>query len=223
MRSVEGAPLWPPMLRPALLALALLAAPASGQPAPDVVGTWELVSSRDVPVDDALVFARLTFTGDRLDAVYVFLDPDDGELSGRFERARYIVSAGQLVVRENNQTTVLAVERDGTLLQVHDLETGTILLLREASASDALDPDLVGTWAGVRGGERFAVRFGPDGEADVREGDDLDAGRYVVAGPYVLLGDDPARYTFERGPDGQRRLVVEADGERSILDRADAP
>lgn len=209
------------MLRLSLLVLALLAAPASGQPMPDVIGTWELVSSEDVAVDDALVFARLTITDDEIHSVYVFLDPDDGELSGRFERGRYLVSAGQLVIRENNQTTVWDVAREGTMLRVHDLETGTRLRLREADAGSAIDPDLLGSWAGVRRGERFEVRFGPDGDAEVREGDDLDEGRYVVAGPYLLLGDDPARYTFARDADDRRQLVVEADGERTVLNRSD--
>ncbi len=65
----------------------------------------------------------------------------------------------------------------------------------------------------------FGVRFDPDGRAQVREGDDRDDGDYVVAGPYVLLGDDPARYTFARDADGQRQLIVEADGERTVLSR----
>ena len=214
-------------LRALPLVLALLAASASGQtrpapapvPAPDVVGTWELVASQNVPYDDDLVFARLTFTADRVDAVYVFLDPDDAELIGRFDRGRYLVSAGQLVVRENNEVTVLDVVRDRTLLSVTDLETGVTLLLREADPAGAVDPQLVGGWEGLRRGEPFSVRFGADGRADVRQGDDLDTGDYVVAGPYVLLGDDPARYTFARDTDGRRQLVVEADGERTLLSR----
>ena len=61
-----------------LFGVFLLAPAAAAQDAPDVVGTWELVDAENVPYDDLLVFARLTFTPDRLDAVYVFLDPDDG-------------------------------------------------------------------------------------------------------------------------------------------------
>lgn len=213
--------------RPFLLALALLATAAAAQIAPasagpealDVVGTWELVAAENVPYDDDLVFARLTFTEDRLDAVYVFLDPDDAELIGRFERARYVESAGQLVVSGRGNVTVFDVVREPTLLTVHDLETGVVLLLREADPAGALDPDLLGAWAGTRGGEPFAVRFGPDGRAEVREGDDRDDGDYVVAGPYVLLGDDPARYTFTRDAEGRRQLVIEADDERTILFR----
>lgn len=206
---------------------ALLAVVASGQvlplppepSAPDVVGTWELVASENVPYDDDLVFARLTFTPDELDAVYVFLDPDDAELIGRYQSGRYRPSAGQLVLRNANGVTVLEVERDRTLLTVADLETGIVLLLRKADPANAMDRDLVGGWEGVRRGEPFAVRFAPDGRAEIRRGDDLDDGDYVVAGPYVLLGDDPARYTFVRDADGRRQLVVEADGERSILSR----
>jgi len=207
--------------------LALWATSAAGQvlpppvepEAPDVVGTWELVAAENVPYDDNLVFARLTFTPDELDAVYVFLDPDDAELIGRFQGGRYVASAGQLVLRDRGDVTVLEVARDRTLLTVADLETGIVLLLREADPALALDPDLLGAWEGVRDGEPFAVRFGPGGRADIRRGDDRDDGEYVVAGPYVLLGDDPARYTFARDDAGRRQLVVEADGERTILSR----
>ncbi len=220
--------------RLALLALAWCASPVIAQVgpdvigppplepvAPDVVGTWELVAAENVPVEDELVFARLAFTADRFDAVYVFLDPDDAELSGRFERGRYLSSAGQLVVREGRDVTVFDVERDATLLTVRDVETGVVLLLRAADPGLARDPDLVGEWAGARAGEPFGVRFDPDGRAEVREGDHRDMGDYVVAGPYVLLGDDPARYTFARGADGRRQLVVEADGERTVLSQVE--
>ena len=205
-----------------LLFLLALAAPVAAQPVlegADIVGTWELTGSTDVPIEDALVFARLTITPGEIDAVYVFLDPDDGELSGRFERGRYIVSNGQLVVRENNQTTVLEVERDGTMLEVRNLEAGSQLSFREADPRLLLDPGLFGAWSGTRDGAPFGVRFRPDGQAEVRDGDDLDEGRYVVAGPYVMLGDDPARYTFARDAQGRSQLVVEADGERTVLDR----
>lgn len=203
-------------LRLAPLLAVLWAVPALAQ-APDVVGTWELVAAENVPYDDELVFARLTFTADRLDAVYVFLDPDDAELSGRFEQARVIPSAGQLVVRDGVRVTVFDVVREATLLTVRDIETGVVLVLRSADPAGALDPDLVGAWSGTRNGRPFAVRFGADGRAEVREGDDRDEGDYVVAGPYVLLGDDPARYTFARDAAGERVLVVEADGEETVL------
>ena len=218
-------------LRLPLLVLALWGTAAAAQtreltlpppvdpPAPDVVGTWELVAAEAVPFEDELVFARMTFTGDRMEAVYVFLDPDDAELIGKFEDGRYVVSAGQLVVRQRGDVTVLDVTRDRTLLTVHDLETGVVLLLREADPALALDPDLVGAWAGTRGGRPFGVTFGPDGRAEVREGDGRDDGAYVVAGPYVLLGDAPARYTFARDAAGRRQLVVEAGGERTVLTR----
>lgn len=224
--GVEGEPLPTAVLR-RLLLLALLTAStfrlataASAQPAPDVVGTWELVSSENVPAEDALVFARLAFTGDAMEAVYVYLDPDDAELSGRFEEGRYLVSDGDLVVRNDGRVTVLEVARDGTFLSVRDVETGAVLVLRETDPGRALDPDLFGAWAGVRRGAPFSVRFRPDGSAEVREAGDVETGPYVVAGPYVLLGDDPARYTFARSSDGRRQLVVEADGERTVLSRA---
>lgn len=198
------------------LVLVLLAVPALAQ-TPDVTGTWELVVAENLPHDDNLVFARMTFTEDRLDAVFVFLDPDDAELSGRFERARVFASAGQLVVRDGSQVTVFDVVREETLLTIRDIETGVVLLMRAADPAGALDPDLIGAWSGTRDGQPFAVRFRADGRAEVQEGDDRDEGAYVVAGPYVLLGDDPARYTFARDASGQRLLIVEADGEESIL------
>ncbi|WP_412060518.1 hypothetical protein [Rubrivirga sp. IMCC45206] len=209
------------------LAFALfLAVPAAAQvvprapdaPSPDVIGLWELVSAVDVPADDALVFVRLAITADKIRAVYVYLDPDDGELSGRFDDGRYVVSNGQLVIRDGRSTTVWDAARDGTLLRVRDIESGVGLLLREADPSNARDPALLGAWEGVRDGERFAVEFRADGTAVVRRGDDLDTGDYTVAGAYVLLGDEPARYTFRRGADGTRQLVVEADREETVLD-----
>ena len=198
------------------LVLVFLTVPALAQ-TPDVVGTWELVAAENVPHDDNLVFARMTFTEDHLDAVFVFLDPDDAELSGRFERARVFASAGQLVVRDGSQVTVFDVVREETLMTIRDIETGVVLLMRAADPAGALDPDLIGRWSGTRDGQPFAVRFRADGRAEVQEGDDRDEGSYVVAGPYVLLGDDPARYTFSRDAAGERLLIVEADGEESIL------
>lgn len=193
--------------------------PPPDPPTPDVEGTWELVAAEAVPFEDALVFARLTFDAGRFDAVYVFLDPDDAELIGSFESGRYQPSAGQILVRQRGDVTVFDVAREPTLLTVRDVETGVILLLRQADPALALDPDLVGAWTGTRAGRAFGVTFGPDGRASIRRGDDVDDGEYVVAGPYVLLGDDPARYTFARDGAGRRQLVVEADGERTVLTR----
>ncbi len=183
-----------------------------------MVGVWELVAARDVPADDALVFARLAISASDVEALYVYLDPDDGELSGRFDDGRYVVSNGQLVIRDGRSTTVWDAVRDGNFLTVRDLETGVTLLLREADPASVRDPALLGAWEGIRDGTSFAVEFRPDGTAVVRRGNDVDTGDYTVAGAYVLLGDEPARYTFRRGTDGARQLVVEADREASVLD-----
>ena len=205
-------------MRPALpAALALLltastlrfAASASAQPAPDVLGTWELVEAVGNPYEDSLVFARVTFTESEVRTVFVFLDPDDGELIGQVESARYVVSAGQLVVRDAGDTTVLDVRRDGDRLDVHDLETGVLLRLHTADPAGSLDPALVGAWRGRRDGQPLVLRFGPDGAASVQEGDGgPDDEAYVVAGPYLLLGDAPFRYAVE---DGGGRLVFTSD------------
>ena len=208
-----------------LLALALVVPLAAAQPAdgfgtPDVVGTWELSGAENVPVDDVLVFARLTISGDRIAATYLFLDPDDGELSVRTEDARYVVSAGQLVLRDDGRTTVWDAARDGTMLTVQDRQTGVLLRLRAAGRSER-DPELVGTWTGTRTGAPFTVWFAPDGQAHVEAGGDREDGRWRTVGPYVLLGDEPAWYSFTRDADGRRQLVVEAEGERSVLDRTD--
>ncbi|MEM0960971.1 MAG: hypothetical protein AAGK21_00355 [Bacteroidota bacterium] len=199
----------------------LLSSAATAQTAPNVIGTWELVASENVPVEDALVFARLTITDDRIETVYVFLDPDDGELAARFEDGRYLVSDGQLVVRSNNRVAILDATREGTFLRVHEVESGSTLTLREADPAGALDPDLLGTWAGTRGDVPFEVTFRADGTAEVLDGDDRDTGRYVVAGAYLILGDDPARYTLRRDAEDRRQLVVEADREQTVLQRRD--
>ena len=207
-------------LRLAVLVLAIAA--ASGARAQDVAGVWELEAVEASPVDDALVFARLTITADQIRGLYVFLDADDGELSGRRTRARYLTSDGQLVVRENNGVTVWDVDATATGLRVHDLETGTILRMRRADHGSAVDPLLVGTWTGTRDGQPFALRLDADGTAERRLGDDRDRGTWAAAGAYLVLGDDPARYGFRRDADGRLQLVVEADGERTVLQSGDA-
>ena len=211
-------------LRLALLAaVAVSAVPASSQPtaaldptAPDVVGTWDLESAENVPLDDQLVFARLTFTDGEVRTLLVAL-ADDGDLSGRRTRARWRASDGQLIVREAGRVTVWAVAREAGRLVVRDLETGVVLRLRLAAPGVGVDPGLVGAWAGTREGRPFAVRFRPDGTAEVRTGDDRDEGEWTAAGAYLVLGDDPARYGFQRDADGRRQLVVEAGGERTVL------
>lgn len=211
------------MPRPLFL-LALLAAlvrPAPAQPRPEILGTWELVASQNIPVDDALVFARVTITADRIASLYVFLDPDDGELKSQAERGRYRVNDGQMIVHDRAGVTVIDATRDVSFLTLHDLETDVVLILREAAPGSDRDADLVGAWIGTRGGEPFRVRFADDGTAEVIRGGDRDTGDYHVAGPYVLLGDEPARYSFTRGADGRRHLVVEADNERSVLSPVD--
>ena len=203
-----------------LCATLALAAGASAQTA-GLVGTWELEAVEASPVEDALVFARLAITDDRIRGLYVFLDPDDGELSARRTRARYRVSDGQLIVRENNGVTVWDVAQIATGLRVQDLETGTVLRMRRADPGSATDPGLVGTWVGTRAGRPFALRLGADGRAERIDDDDRDSGEWAAAGAYLVLGDDPARYTFTRDAADRLQLVVEADGERTILRRAD--
>ena len=234
-------------LRLALLAalqlpLAGLAASASAQPAPvgaapsapDVVGTWDLESAEDVPLDDVLVFARLTFTGDEVRTLLVTVD-GDGALSGERTRARYHVSDGQLIVRKLGSVTVWDVARDvsssrpsgADRLAVHDLETGVVLRLRPVPPDAGLDSELVGTWSGIRDGRPFTLRLRPDGMAEVQTGGDHDAsasrftgrGEWTAAGAYLVLGEDPAHYGFQRDADGRRQLVVDAGGERTVLRR----
>ena len=187
-----------------------------GAPAPDVVGTWDLESAENVPLDDRLVFARLAFTDREVRTLTVAL-ADDGDLDGERTRARYLVSDGQLVVRRANGVTVWAVGREDDRLVVHDIETGVVLRLRLAAPDVGVDPGLIGAWAGTREGRPFAVRFRPDGTAEVQVGDDRDEGEWTVAGAYLLLDEDPARYGLGRDADGVRQLVVEASGERTVL------
>ena len=206
---------------PLRLLCALLALAASASAQTGLAGTWELEAVEASPVEDALVFARLAVTDDRIDGLYVFLDPDDGELSARRTRARYRISDGQLIVRENNGVTVWDVVQIATGLRIQDLETGTVLRMRRADPGSATDPSLVGTWTGTRDGRPFALRLGADGAAERIDGDDRDSGEWASAGAYLVLGDDPARYTFSRDADDRLQLVVEADGERTVLQRAD--
>lgn len=209
-------------LRLALLAVVSVSATAQTAPvpdrpsAPDVVGTWDLESAENVPLDDQLVFARLTFTGDRIQSLLVAL-ADDGDLSGERTSLRYRASDGQLIVRQASGVTVWAVVRDQDRLAVHDLETDVVLRLRLAAPDAGLDPGLIGAWAGRREGKPFAVRFRPDGIAEVQTGDDRDEGEWTAAGAYLVLGEDPARYGFRRDADGRRQLVVEAGGEQTVL------
>lgn len=205
-----------------ILRLALflaVAGSAAAQTGP--VGTWELEGVEASPVEDELVFARLTVSDDRIWGLYVFLDPDDGELSGRRTRARYLVSDGQLVIRENNGVTVWGVVQIATGLRIHDLETGTILRFRRTDPSSAIDPALVGSWSGTRDGRPFALRLDADGTAERTDDGDRDTGEWAATGAYLILDDDPARYTFVRDAQDRLQLVVEADGERTILSRAD--
>ncbi|MEM1116075.1 MAG: hypothetical protein AAGJ11_06180, partial [Bacteroidota bacterium] len=190
---------------------------------PDVVGTWELTAAENVPYDDDLVFARMTFTADAVRSTFVFLDPDDGELIGRIHDDDYLVSGGQLIVRDAASTTVLDVQRDRDELAVRDLETGVRFRLRAVDPAMLLDPDVLGTWQGERGGRLLTLRFRPDGIVEVIQGDDPepDTETYTVAGPYLLLGNDPARYTFTRDAEGTRRLVVDADGEETTFSPVD--
>ena len=200
-----------------LLAFAVGAAHAQ----PDVAGVWELEAAEATPVEDALVFARLNVTEDRIRGLYIFLDPDDGELTLRRTRARYRTSDGQLIVRENNGVTVWDVDRSPTGLRIHDLESGTVLRMRLAEASHAIDPLLIGRWDGTRGGRPISITFRADGTAEQTRDGDHDAGDWAAAGAYLVLGDDPARYTVSRTADDRRQLVVEADGEQSVLIRAE--
>ena len=208
-------------MRPVLtLALVLTASAAAGQvPAgPDIEGTWELTASENVPYESELVFGRMTFTVDEVRSVFVFLDPDDAELDGRVHRDRYIVSDGQLVVRDLQSTTVLDVERDGAELTVRDVQTGVVFRMRAADPALALDPDLVGAWEGVLGTEEATLTFSPDGDVEVAEADgDRETKAYVVAGPYLLIGDDAFRYSFGRGDQGKRLILGSGPERRDFL------
>lgn len=200
-----------------LALLVVLAGPALGQ---DVEGTWEMTAVENLPYEDDLVFARMTFADGDLFRTSVFLDPDDGELIGQISTERYLLSDGQVVVRGGRDVTVLDVVRTPGEMTVRDLETGVLLRLRAADPGGALDPALFGRWRSVPGGAgdvegaaaSLALEFFPDGTVSVQNDDgDLDRADYVVAGPYVLIGDEPSRYRFVRA-DSDRRLVLSGEG-----------
>ena len=188
--------------------LAFSAAPAAQGVAPastliGEVGTWELVDAENTPGNDTPIFVRMTFTGRSMKTVTVYLDPDDGELSARVTDDAYIVANGQLIVRAPGSTTVLDVSRTtddvgADVLVVHDLRVGTRLRLRPANPAGALDPALVGAWAGQDRTHTWTFRFEPDGRSFVRRsGQDRDHEEpYTVAGPYLLVDQDAYRFTF---------------------------
>ncbi len=222
----------PVLLLAALVALsvALSVAPAAqgvgAASTPSVigeVGTWELIEAEDTPGGDTPIFVRMTFTGRSLKTVTVFLDPDDGELSARVTSDSYITSNGQLVVRATGSTTVLDVSRDtddvgADVLVVRDLRVGTRLRLRlhPADPAGALDPALVGAWAGQDQTHSWTFRFEPDGRSFVRRsGQDRDHEEpYTVAGPYLLVDQDVYRFTF-----ASNRLILSDDVDTIELSR----
>lgn len=177
-----------------------------------IVGTWELTAAANVPYESELVFGRIAFTPDEMRSVFVFRDPDDAELEGRVYTDRYIVSDGQLIVRDGPSTTLLDVLRDGPELTVRDVQTGVLFQMREADPARALDPALVGAWRGQLGKEVTTLTFSPSGEVRLEEADgDTDERAYTVGGPYLLLGERPFLYTV--ADDGQR-LILENLGEQ---------
>ena len=178
-------------------------AAAQGVTDRDIEGTWELTAAENLPYEEDLVFARLTFDRGDLYRTFVLLDPDDGELIGQIEDDRYLISDGQLIVRNGRDVTVWDVTREAGELTVHDLETDVVLRLRAADPSGALDPMLVGAWRPAATGGAGRLRFFPDGTAEVGN----KRRDYVVAGAYLIIGDEPARYAVD-GVDGARRLVL---------------
>lgn len=207
---------WLPARFAAVLSICLMALPAASQDALGVVGTWELTRADDVPGDDILVFARMTFTDSRLRTTTVYLDPDDGELSANISDDSYLVSAGQLIVRAPGSTTVLDAGRTLDGLVVRDIETGVSLTMRPADPADALDPALVGSWAGDGGDHTWTFRFDPDGTSYVRRDDqDRDSLEpYTVAGAYLLIDRDAYRFTFAGS-----RLILTRENETIDLAR----
>lgn len=198
-----------------VLAAVLLGSPVGAQDAFGVIGTWEMTGIENAPVAETVVFARMTFTGDRLVTTAVYLDEDDGELSARITDDGYVESAGQLVVRAPGSVTVLEVGRTLDGLVVRDLRTEVSLMLRAANPADALDPDLVGSWAGSGGGHTWQFRFELDGRSFVRrDADDETEEPYTVAGAYLLVDRDAYRYTFAGG-----RLILSREDETLDLAR----
>ncbi len=232
--------MWSPRTR--LLLLVLLPSVAAAQPGIEAVttpvrqafadsderttlgeaGTWELASAEDTPGDDILVFTRMTFDGARLKTTSIYLDADDAELSARVSDDAYAQANGQLLVRANGSTTVLDVSRGidavgAEELVVRDILSGVTLRLRPADAADALDPRLVGTWAGQGEGHGWTFRFEPDGTSYVRR-DDQGSDHlepYTVAGPYLLVDEDTYLFTFSAD-----RLILSRDGLTTDLSRA---
>ena len=185
-------------------------------------GTWELMAAEDTPGDDILVFTRMTFTGNRVRTTSIYLDADDAELSARVSDDAYAQANGQLLVRANGSTTVLDVSREldavgADALVVHDVLSGVTLRLHPADPADALDPALVGTWAGQGEGHGWTFRFEPDGTSYVRRDDQ---GRdhfepYTVAGPYLLVDEDTYLFNFSG-----ERLILSREGQTTELSRA---
>lgn len=197
------------------LAALLLGGTAQAQDAFGIVGTWEMTGVENAPTSETLVFARMTFTGDRLITTAVYLDEDDGELSARITDDGYVESAGQLVVRAPGSVTVLDVGRTLDGLAVRDLRNEVSLTMRAADPSGALDPALVGLWAGSGGGHTWQFRFEPDGRSFVRrDADDETEEPYTVAGPYLLVDRDAYRFTFSDG-----RLILDREDETLNLAR----
>ncbi len=186
------------------------------------LGTWELAAAEDTPGDDILVFTRMTFDGTRLKTTSIYLDADDAELSARVSDDAYAQANGQLLVRANGSTTVLDVSREidavgADRLVVRDILSGVTLRLQPADLADALDPRLVGTWAGQGEGHAWTFRFEPDGMSYVRRDDQ---GRdhlepYTVAGPYLLVDEDAYLFTFS-----SEQLILSRDGQTTTLSRA---
>lgn len=202
-------------LVPALFSL--LALPTSAQDILGVIGTWEMVSADDVPNDDLLVFSRMTFTGDRLHTTAVYLDADDGELTARNTDDRYIESAGQLIVQAPGSATVLDVGRTPEGLTVRDVMTGVTLRMRASDLAAALDPALVGSWAGDSADHAWTFRFEPDGRSFVRRsGQSRDhVEPYTVAGAYLLIDEDAYHFTVSGD-----RLTLDRENETITLTRS---
>ena len=186
------------------------------------VGTWELTAAEDTPGDDILVFTRMTFDGSHVKTTSIYLAAADAQLTARVSTDGYAQANGQLLLRANGSTTVLDVSREtdavgADVLVVRDVLSGVTLRLHPADAADALDPRLVGTWAGEGEGHGWTFRFEPDGLSYVRRDnqgrDHLEP--YTVAGPYLLVDEDTYLFTFSGD-----RLILSRDGQDTTLTRA---